>query len=211
MSLQTQSPEETPEDDLFFLWVGSNDYLSFIEDDESTPDVIETDFPETGRERRDAAIEVVDINIGGAIQDIIDAGGKDIVVFNLPDLDRTPLAQDLTSQDRRDLRKLTNLHNRRLSCLARKTERANPDVNIIEVDVNELFDDIRDDPNEFGFTNVTDNFTGIDVYTGINQPPSTGNPNEFLFWDSVHPTTTAQSLVTDLVMDELIDEGLIID
>ncbi|VEP16478.1 Phospholipase/lecithinase/hemolysin (fragment) [Hyella patelloides LEGE 07179] len=205
-----QSPQEL-NDDLFFLWVGSNDYFSFIEDDESTPDVIETDFPETRRERKDAVIEVVDINIGGAIQEMIDAGGKDIVVFNLPDLDRTPLAQDLTSQDRRDLRKLTNIHNRRLSRLARNTETANPDVNIIEVDVNELFDDIRDDPNRFGFTNITDNYTGIDLYAEIENPPSQGNPNEFLFWDSVHPTTTAQSLVTDLVMDELNDEGLILD
>ena len=53
-------------------------FFIFIEDDPATNDVIEADFPETGRERRDAVIEVVDINIGGAIQDIIDAGGENI-------------------------------------------------------------------------------------------------------------------------------------
>lgn len=209
MSTMFQSPEETLEDDLFFLWIGANDYFSFIEDDLTTPDVVETNFPENGRETFDAVIDVVNINTRGAVQDIIDAGGKDIVIFNLPDLDKTPLAQNLTKQDQRKLGQLTNIHNRRLDRLVDNIERTNPDVNIVEIDVNELADEIVDNPGEFGFTNVTDNYIGVDLIAELNQPSASGDPNEYFYWDSVHPTTTTHNLVADLVIDELTDEGLI--
>ena len=207
---QTQTPEETLNDDLFFVWIGSNDYFSFIEDDPNTPDVIEADFPDKSKEIKNTVINVVDINIAGAIQDIIDLGGQDIVVFNLPDLDKTPLAQNLEKKDQENLKKLTQTHNKELRDLVKETEASNPDVNIIDVDINQLFDEIIKDPNAFGFTNVTDNYTGIDLYAETSQPPASGNPNEYLFWDSVHVTTTAQNLISELVTDELIAEGLII-
>ena len=207
--VQNQSPEEVVDDDLFFLWVGANDYLSFIQDDPTTPDVIETDFPK-GRGIKNAVIDVVDMNIGEAVRDIIDLGGENIVIFNLPDLDILPLAQELNKKDRKALNKLTKEHNKRLSNFIEDTEDSNPNVNLIEIDANELFDDIIDDPSDFGFTNVTDNYTGIDLYTGINQAPSVGNPDEFLFFDSVHPNTVAHELIADLVVSELTDEGLII-
>lgn len=208
-STRFQSPQETLDDDLFFLWTGANDYYSFIEDDPTTPEVIETNFPERGRETIDAVIEVIDINTKGAIKDIIDAGGRDIVVFNLPDLDKTPLARNLAPNDERKLRRLTNIHNRRLSTMVGKVETANPDVNIVEIDINELFDQIVANPGEFGLTNVTDNYIGVDLYANLNQPPAVGDPNEYFFWDSVHPSTTVHSLVADLVVNELTDEGLI--
>lgn len=208
-SIKFQSPEETLEDDLFFLWIGANDYFSFIEDDPTTPDVVEANFPENGRERIDAVIDVVNINIRGAVQDIINAGGKNIVIFNLPDLSDVPLADNLTRQDQRKLRQLTNIHNRRLDRLVNNVERTNPDVNVIEIDVNELADEISDNPSEFGLTNVTDNFSGIDILEELNQPPASGNPNEYFYWDSVHPTSTVHDLVADLVIDELSNEDLI--
>ena len=203
---QTQGSTETFSDDLFFLWVGANDYFSFINDNPDTPNVIEADFPETKRERKNAVLEVVDINIGDAIQDIIDVGGENIVVFNLPDLEDTPLAQDLTKKDRKTLKKLTKKHNKRLDKLVDEFEDHNPDVNFVEIDVNKLFDDILEDPQEYGFTNVTDNFTGVDLYTGNFQPPAMGDPHEYLFFDSVHLNNKAHQLIADLVLEELIEE-----
>jgi phospholipase/lecithinase/hemolysin len=208
--VENQSPGEVRDDDLFFLWIGANDYFSFIEDDPNTPDVIETNFPQTGKDINNAVLEVVDLNIGGAVQDIIDAGGENIVIFNLPDLEKTPLAQSLTKEDQKQLKKLTDKHNKNLDKLVAQTEASNPDVNIIEIDVNDLFNDIIKNPNQFGLTNVTDNYTGIDIYTGITQPPAGGDPNQYLFWDSVHPTTKVHDLVADLVTNELTNEGLII-
>lgn len=201
-----KSPEQLS-DDLFFLWTGANDYFSFVDDDPNTPDVVETNFSQINAES--VVTEVVDNNIGGAVRDLIDAGGETILLFDLPDLDRTPLAQKLSEQDRGILRDLTGRHNERLSSLVGEIEASNPSVNIIEVGVNDLLDRIVENPGNFGFSNATDNFTGIDIITQINQPPAIGNPDSFVFWDSIHPTTATHELVSDLVIQELSNEGLI--
>lgn len=195
---------ETFDDDLFSVWIGANDYFSFIEDDPMTEE-IETNFPNSDREIFSAVIEVVDLNIGNAVREIIEAGGKNIAIFNLPDIDKTPLAQNLIEKDRTILQKLSLLHNQYLSNFIEKTEFFNPSVNILEIDVESLFDEILKKPHDFGFTNIADNYTGIDLYTGSYSSSSSaeGNPNEFLFFDSVHPTKSAQSLIADLVLTEI--------
>lgn len=209
--VQNQSPAENVDDDLFFIWVGANDYLRFIEDADNpaTSYVIEVeaDFP---KKTKDLVIEVVDTNIGGAIQDIIDAGGENIVVFNLPDLDKLPLAQGLDNNEQKKLRNLTKAHNKRLEDMLERVEESNPNVNLIDIDANKLFDDILENPNNFGFTNVTDNFSGVDLYTGKSIPPSVGNINEYLFIDSVHPNTIAHQFFADLIINTLTNEGLVI-
>ncbi len=208
--VENQSPEEVVEDDLFFVWAGANDYLSFIEDADNpdTLDVIEVeaDFP---KKSKDAVVDVVDINIKGAIQDIIDVGGENIVVFNLPDLDILPLAQGLDIDNREKLRDLTKDHNDRLLDITGQLEESNPNVNLIHIDANKLFDDFILNPNEFGFTNVIDNYSGIDLYTQKSITPAVGNIDEYLFIDSVHPSTTAHQFIADLVIYELTSEGLI--
>ena len=201
-----QNPEKLS-DDLFSLWTGANDYFSFIKDDPNTTDVVETNLSVIDAES--VVTEVVNTDIGGAVRDIIDAGGETILLFDLPDLDRTPLAQKLTEQDRHILGELTGKHNERLSGLVGEIEASNPSVNIIEVGINDLLDRITENPGNFGLTNVTDNFTGIDIVTQMNQPSAMGNPDRFLFWDSIHPTTATHELIADLVIQDLNSEGLI--
>lgn len=206
---QTQGVEETFSDDLFFLWIGANDYLGFIQDDPSTPEVIETNFPEKEKDRRNAVIEVVDINIAGAIDEIMEAGGNNIVIFNLPDLDNIPLAQELDKKDRKALDKLTKKHNKRLENLVKQEEKSHPNINFIEIDVDELFDDVVKNPEEYGFTNVVDGFTQTDLYTNTFDPTPTNigdDPSTYLYWDSVHPTTAGHSLIADLVAEELSNQ-----
>lgn len=201
--LQNRGSQETLDDDLFSVWIGANDYFSFIEDDPTTEEVIETNFPNSDREITGAVIKVVDINIGNAVREIIDAGGENIAIFNLPNIDRTPLAQKLVEKDRVTLQKLTLLHNRYLSNFIEETQVLNPEVNILEIDIDRLFDEILENPHNFGFINIVDNYSGIDIYTGNNSSSAEGNPNEYLFFDSVHPTTTAQGLIANLVATQL--------
>lgn len=174
--LQSQSSQETLNDDLFSVWIGANDYFSFIEDDPTTEEIIETNFPDRNQEIVSSVIEVVDINIGNAVRDIIDAGGENIAIFNLPNIDRTPLARNLVEKDRHILQKLTILHNQHLSKLIQETEVSNPNVNIFEIDVDRLFDEILENPHDFGLTNVVDNYSGIELYTGSNSSGTVGNP-----------------------------------
>lgn len=64
--------------------------------------------------------------------------------------------------------------------------------------VNSLFNRVITAPTEFGFTNVTDScLIGVVVCD---------NPNEYLFWDDYHPTTTADELIGELAFSALKPE-----
>jgi phospholipase/lecithinase/hemolysin len=68
-----------------------------------------------------------------------------------------------------------------------------PNLNIKIFDVNYVVSQIIASPTTFGFTNVTDSCLSI-----VNGTPSAcKNPNEYLFWDNLHPTTTAHDIVAE--------------
>lgn len=199
--IQNQSSEEVVDDDLFFLWIGANDYLNFVEDDPSTPDIIETNFPDTLQETQ-TALCAVNTNISQAIQSIVNLGGENVLVFNLPDLGKNPLAFSLESDDRAKLSELTTEHNTLLLETVEEFEDFYPDVNFTYVDISKLFNDVFENPADFGLTNVTFGYTQTDLYTGILNPTPTNpeaDPDTYLYWDSVHPTAAVHDIVADYV------------
>lgn len=208
---QLQATGEVFDDDVFALWIGANDYFSFINDDPTTPDVVEADMPR-GRELRNTVDEVVFHNIAGTVDELVSSGAANIAIFNLPDLDDTPLGLSLQNRDRNKLRRMVRRHNRKLERYVNYAEdHLYPEVNLVYVDTNELLDDLIRNPGAFDLSNVTDNYTDIDLYTGDFEPSfGAGDPNNYLFFDSVHPSTTVHEDVANLVFAELQDEGLII-
>jgi phospholipase/lecithinase/hemolysin len=66
-------------------------------------------------------------------------------------------------------------------------------INVIGVDVNSLINSIIANPGAYGFTNVTSACMAI---AGCN-------PNTYLWWDTEHPTTYADSLVANLAYNDL--------
>ena len=119
-----------------------------------------------------------------AVNAFASAGAHTVVVPNIPDLGLTPaflragatasgFATTLSAQFN------AQLHTQLASIAG---------LDIIEVDVFSLFRNIVGNPAQFGFTNVT-----TTCYSGFVAPDPAGtecaNPDEFLFWDSVHPTS----------------------
>ena len=200
------------EDSLSILWIGANDYFSFIDDNPSTPNIVEGNFPDTAQGIQQTVSTVVEVNIAGAIQHMIDVGVDDIAVFNLPDLHKTPLGRSLDNDSREVLEDLTGAHNDLLLDTLDELEDANDDVNLIHIDIDSLFDNVIADPTAYGFTNVTDNFSGIDILDPMPQPPTVDDhrdPDKYLFWDSIHPTTAGHELIADFFIDELHNEDVI--
>ncbi|RMF28503.1 MAG: hypothetical protein D6756_00050, partial [Cyanobacteria bacterium J083] len=124
-TLAENQNEEDFLDDLAFLWIGANNYLSFIGiGDDPETEIIESEFPRTRRKLKKTVSNTID-DITDAIQDIADVGIENVVVFNLPNLARLPLAQGLERRDQKKLMAMTRRHNNKLSKAIKRLEKCN--------------------------------------------------------------------------------------
>ncbi|MGF1932931.1 MAG: SGNH/GDSL hydrolase family protein [Nostoc sp. ChiQUE02] len=133
-------------------------------------------------------------NLSDAVGLLASSGAKNILVFNLPDLGKIPFAfaTGLSS----NLTGLTIDHNKRLAEELDKFSN-NSDLNLTSVDVFSLFNQIEANPGKFGFQNVTTPCVVGNLQTTISVCPQ---PKDYLFFDSVHPTTGVHKLVADAAL-----------
>jgi len=128
-------------------------------------------------------------NIATQIQELAADGAQNFLWLNLPNLGETPsvsgipaasAAANLASQafDQEWAMQVANL-----DALG---------INVIGANIDTLFNDILADPAAFGFSNVAN---------ACNATPGC-NPNTFLYWDGLHPTTYADSLVANLAYED---------
>jgi outer membrane lipase/esterase len=74
-------------------------------------------------------------------------------------------------------------------------------VDVVGVDVNALADAILADPASYGFSDVTH-----PAWCGAGALPNceSNDPNTFLLWDGVHPTTATDALIAQLAYDDVL-------
>ncbi|MFE1745851.1 SGNH/GDSL hydrolase family protein [Coleofasciculus sp. H7-2] len=133
-------------------------------------------------------------NVAIAVKSLSAAGAKNIVVVNLPDLGKLPSTR--TTQRSDSLNVLTKKHNSGLAAsLKGLRQQLTSDIKITYLDVNSLFHQVTNNPKKFGFTNVTN--------ACLSRAKICNNPKEYLFWDSIHPTTAAHKLFVELAFPAL--------
>ncbi|MBE9170753.1 SGNH/GDSL hydrolase family protein [Pleurocapsales cyanobacterium LEGE 06147] len=176
------SKQEVNPQALATIWSGANDYLH-------------------GATNPIKSVE----NLSRAIALLSQAGIKNILVANLPDLGQLPATRNNPNSE--TLTALTNAHNLNLSkSLDELKQQLNSDTQIIEFDVYSLYQEAITNPAKFGFINVSD--------TCLNQSPQTPEsesnspqiastitvcerPAQFLFWDGIHPTAAAHQILAE--------------
>jgi outer membrane lipase/esterase len=146
---------------LYSIWAGANDINIGLQ------------FGET-------PAEIIGIGVGNTnlmVQELHAAGAKYIMVFNLPDLGRTPLGQSQGAFISSVLSQITQAYNSTLASTL------NADgFNVIQLDIYSLFNDLLNDPAHFGLANAADLF-----YT-----PQGGDPNL-----DQHPTGYGHQMIAD--------------
>ncbi|MDJ0662342.1 MAG: SGNH/GDSL hydrolase family protein [Crocosphaera sp.] len=170
---------------LYAIWTGGNDYLP-------TNSMVFTPFDNPNQTL---------INIGTAINSLVEIGAKNIMVLNLPNLGNIPLnngsvdgvCPENNQFDGDCLNELTMAHNSGLSTLLSNFL---PNINIIPIDINTLVNNTVKNPSPI-FSNVTDACLNLSPFELCN------NPDEFLFWDDRHPTTEGHQLIANLAFDSL--------
>ncbi len=195
----TSLAEQIPVDPnaLNIIWAGANDYNEAFFNPASLTAPL-TDLP-----------DVVTDNIITAVEDLADLGAREFLVVNLPSLGESPLADFFDQQSGLDistqLNQLSAEHN---LLLAEKLAALNssPEVTISILDINSLFSSVIANPAQFNFENVVDSCL-IEFNTGFMFDDVCSDPDSFLFWDNVHPTTAAHGVITELALTTLgIDE-----
>jgi thermolabile hemolysin len=119
---------------------------------------------------------------------LITRGAKNILVPNLPDLGALPGTRSSTNAGGLSL--LAQGHNFNLALSIAALRQANPDVTLNILDVNDLFGRAVNAPSQFQLSNVTDSCLLV----------SCPNPDEFLFWDPIHPTTKVHQIIGNLAL-----------
>jgi phospholipase/lecithinase/hemolysin len=133
------------------------------------------------------------VNQAADIERLISAGATQFVVPNLPPLgaiprlNTTPYAPAVTAE--------TVIYNNTLASGLKIVRDANSGkhLRIYPVDIFALFNRIIASPSSFGLADVTDSSQGNYML----------NPDTYLFWDGLHPTTHGHNIVA-LTADELI-------
>ncbi|MDJ0733430.1 MAG: SGNH/GDSL hydrolase family protein [Nostocaceae cyanobacterium] len=155
---------------LYTIWVGPNDYW---------------DQPD--------ANPIVSVNnIKTGIQSLYNIGSRNFLIPNLPDLGRTPRGL-ISNEESQRLSNLTNTHNSLLDTTIQDLRLELNDINLVSFDVFSLFNDTLENPEIFGFENVTTPCI-LDISC---------DPDKYLFWDDRHPTTIAHQTLAKFALAEL--------
>lgn len=142
--------------------------------------------------------------IVNAVQAFANAGARTVVVPNIPDLGLTPAFRSLGPPATNPASLLSLQFNNALhAALA-----AFSALDIIEFQTDDLLNALVSNPGVYGLTNVTS-----PCYSGFVAPNPNGtecaNPNQFLFWDQVHPTTTVHGIIAHALLVQVPEPSTI--
>ena len=145
---------------LYIVWGGGNDLF----DDDSSTHVTETAS-----------------NVEGLVEQLARAGARSILVPNVPPLGLVPLYKDdaatatalnaASAQYRAEL-------NADLDAAIATLAGEGIAITLYQLDTYGLYYRLATNPEDYGFTNISDSAQGESV-----------DPDEYLFWDDIHPTT----------------------
>jgi len=140
--------------------------------------------------------ELIDL-FSDQITTLANAGGENFAVVNVPPLGDSPF---ITSQGTGEAVNSAIAQYNTLLDSELDTLETDLGIDIYEVDLNGIIQDILADPASFGISNVTGQALNQETLEVAE------NPNEFLFWDDVHPTETVSEIVATGVL-EVIPAG----
>jgi outer membrane lipase/esterase len=139
--------------------------------------------------------------VAGAVQALAGLGAKNILVLNLPDISKT--ARFTTGSGASGALFMQNgvlAYNRdiggRIGGLGLPA-----DVNVTVFNLSAIFDGILANASRFGFTVTNQEYLGI-LQAGGNP----GDVNGYIFWDGIHPTTRAHSIIAGVLTEVLNPE-----
>lgn len=129
---------------------------------------------------------------------LIAANARNFLVMNLPLLGSAPRFNG-DPDESATMTALALDFNNALASALDDLELARPESTIFRLDVAGLISNIISDPGKFGMTNVMDSAAPGLAPGDASYDTSliANNPDEYLFWDDLHPTTAAHAILAE--------------
>ena len=192
--LSSRSDQADP-NALYAVWGGANDVAdSLLNDPANAP--LHT-------------VAAVGVNVA-QIRSLQEAGARRILVFNLPDLTKSPYAVNLGPTAQGPLTQLGTAYNEQLYAGIRENENG-----IVPINVFAFFNEVLENPGTYGFTNVTGTACGepdageaVSIRCG---PEDSGYPvtyepganSQYLFADRSHPSGAMHAMIASAATSTL--------
>jgi phospholipase/lecithinase/hemolysin len=159
---------------LVVLWAGANDVFSSLSSDPTGASLPTTLFSALG-------------NLQASVLALYADGARTILLPNMPDIGKTPFGIGLGPAAAASLTGAVQGFDAGLSALDLALEAALPGLDIIDFDTFGALNEVIAHPATYGLSNVTDACLSS----------AACNPNTYLFWDSVHPTTLVDGVLAN--------------
>jgi phospholipase/lecithinase/hemolysin len=166
-------------DDLIVVWGGANDFIeSFASPTGPISPILSAD------------------TLVSSLKTLAQRGGREFIVPNLPPLGETPFIRGLgvpglsAAGDQ-----WTAAFNAELAADVGDFKSDHPGATVVSVDVPGLFQQAAQPGNPFGFVNTTDAVGPLVPGTVFLAAVTASDPQDYLFYDGVHPTSKAHQFI----------------
>lgn len=171
-----------PQTTLFTVWIGGNDLINY-----SRP------------------VDTIIQDVTRSLERLADAGARHVVLLNLPDVTRAPAFE--RRQDRAKVAGQILEYNSKLAQLVNEMRgRYGAALDLQLFDTYGLFNDVFSHPAQYQVSNVTQSC--LEIGSGSTEymkshalRPGCTNPDTFVFWDTLHPTTHTHQVLAGKVAD----------
>lgn len=176
-------------DALYAVWGGANDLFAVTQDIAAGPAIIQQSI----------------MGQAGIINSLHEQGAQYILLADIPDLGKTPefAGSPMTSAIASEL---TKTYNQGLAAVLESSP-----ANIIPLNISGLLNEVMQDPQAYGFTNVTDTACTVSasLLCGPAQLVTPDAAQTYLYADGVHPTSGAHAAIADYAMS-VVSAGTVV-
>ncbi len=146
--------------------------------------------------------------IAADLSRLADAGARQFLVLNLPLLGLVP-RYNASAATATTMSTRTSQFNAALDAAINSLASANTDLSIRQLDVAAVIAQAVTTPTAFGLANVTDSAApGLEPGdSSYDTSQIVADPSTYLFWDDLHPTTSAHALLAEQALLALRQPG----
>ncbi|KAJ3037887.1 hypothetical protein HDV00_001231 [Rhizophlyctis rosea] len=188
-----KSPPTSASSTLYVIWAGANNF--FVSLGQKNTSVLTTQFRTQ-----------LTNDLASSAKKLIAAGAKNVVIFTLPPMESTPAGQGLSPtvlQTAEVVLQQTNQGDLLGSFKSQAIQNITLTTSQVRIyDIYSVFHAITSTPAQYKIVNATSpcliNYGEFDsASTSSATPQYCSNPDGYVFWDAVHPTTSAHRVLAN--------------